>query len=69
MRDEKDMAAVRVENGIAWLSFNRPEKRNCMNPGLNRRMMELLDEIEFRDELPKTVTGKIRRTELREQTA
>lgn len=26
-------------------------------------------EIEFRDELPKTVTGKIRRTELREQTA
>jgi len=51
MRDEKDMAAVRVENGIAWLSFNRPEKRNCMNPGLNRRMMELLDEIEFRDDV------------------
>jgi trans-feruloyl-CoA hydratase/vanillin synthase len=50
MRDEKDMAAVRVENGIAWLSFNRPEKRNCMNPGLNRRMMELLDDIEFRDD-------------------
>jgi acetyl-CoA synthetase len=25
-------------------------------------------EIEFKDELPKTVTGKIRRTELREQT-
>ncbi|ADJ13549.1 acyl-CoA synthetase [Halalkalicoccus jeotgali] len=25
-------------------------------------------EIEFRDELPKTVTGKIRRTELREET-
>jgi trans-feruloyl-CoA hydratase/vanillin synthase len=44
------MAAVRVENGIAWLSFNRPEKRNCMNPGLNRRMMELLDELEFRDD-------------------
>jgi trans-feruloyl-CoA hydratase/vanillin synthase len=50
MRDEKDMAAVRVENGIAWLSFNRPEKRNCMNPGLNRRMMELLDELEYRDD-------------------
>ncbi len=26
-------------------------------------------EIEFREELPKTVTGKIRRTELREETA
>jgi acetyl-CoA synthetase len=25
-------------------------------------------EIEFRDELPKTVTGKIRRTELRDET-
>jgi feruloyl-CoA hydratase/lyase len=50
MRDEKDMASVRIENGIAWLSFNRPEKRNCMNPGLNRRMMELLDELEYRDD-------------------
>ena len=45
-RSEKDTVAFSVENGIAWVSFNRPEKRNCMSPKLNRRMMEVLDELE-----------------------
>ena len=44
-------AKYHIENGIAWLSFNRPEKRNCMNPPLNRRMGELLDELEYRDDV------------------
>ncbi len=43
-------ATCRIEAGIAWLSFNRPEKRNCMNPALNRQIGELLDEIEFRND-------------------
>lgn len=43
-------ATCRIEGGIAWLSFNRPDKRNCMNPALNRLMGELLDEIEFRED-------------------
>ena len=43
-------AKYHIENGIAWLSFNRPDKRNCMNPPLNRRMGELLDELEYRDD-------------------
>lgn len=43
-------ATCRIQDGIAWLSFNRPEKRNCMNPALNKRMGDLLDEIEFRDD-------------------
>lgn len=43
-------ATYRIEDGIAWLSFNRPDKRNCMNPALNRRMGELLDELEYRDD-------------------
>lgn len=50
MSDHKDLASYRIENGIAWVSFNRPEKRNCMSPSLNRRMMEVLDELEFRDD-------------------
>ena len=50
MSDHKDLASYRIENGIAWVSFNRPEKRNCMSPSLNRRMMEILDELEFRDD-------------------
>ena len=46
MTDET--VAFDVENGIAWVRFNRPDKRNCMNPALNRRMMEVLDELEYR---------------------
>jgi trans-feruloyl-CoA hydratase/vanillin synthase len=51
MTDGQQTAKYHIENGIAWLSFNRPEKRNCMNPQLNRRMMELLDELEHRDDV------------------
>ncbi len=50
-RPEKDTVAYVVRDGIAWVSFNRPEKRNCMSPSLNRRMMEVLDELEFRDDV------------------
>jgi len=41
--------SVQIENRVAWLSFNRPDKRNCMSPTLNREMMELLDRLEFDD--------------------
>jgi trans-feruloyl-CoA hydratase/vanillin synthase len=40
-----------IEDRIAWVSFNRPEKRNAMSPTLNRRMMEVLDELEFNDDV------------------
>ncbi|WP_029014913.1 p-hydroxycinnamoyl CoA hydratase/lyase [Niveispirillum irakense] len=46
-----DTVAFDVVDGIAWVRFNRPEKRNCMSPTLNRRMMEVLDELEFRDDV------------------
>ena len=52
MSEEKsDVVAFEVEGGIAWVRFNRPEKRNCMSPALNRRMLEVLDELEFRDDV------------------
>ncbi|HKR92246.1 p-hydroxycinnamoyl CoA hydratase/lyase [Novosphingobium sp.] len=38
-----------VENKIAWVRFNRPDKRNSMSPALNRRMMQVLNELEFDD--------------------
>ncbi len=50
MTDSPDVATYKIEDGIAWVSFNRPEKRNCMNPNLNRRMGEIIDEIEHRDD-------------------
>jgi trans-feruloyl-CoA hydratase/vanillin synthase len=50
-RAEKDTVAFEVREGIAWVKFNRPEKRNSMSPKLNRRMLEVLDELEFRDDV------------------
>lgn len=41
-----DTVAYSVRDGIAW-AINRPEKRNCMSPKLNRQMLRVLDESEF----------------------
>jgi trans-feruloyl-CoA hydratase/vanillin synthase len=49
--DKNNVVAVRVEGGIAWVSFNRPDKRNAQSPTLNRRMAEVLDELEYRDDV------------------
>jgi trans-feruloyl-CoA hydratase/vanillin synthase len=47
-RAEADTVACEVRDGIAWVKFNRPEKRNCMSPKLNRQMLRVLDELEYR---------------------
>jgi len=50
---------VDVADGIAWLYFNRPEKRNAMSPTLNREMGEALDLIELDDAIQAVVlTGE-----------
>ncbi|AWK89651.1 p-hydroxycinnamoyl CoA hydratase/lyase [Azospirillum thermophilum] len=46
-----DVVTFAIEDRIAWVHFNRPEKRNAMSPTLNRRMMDVLDELEFRDDV------------------
>jgi feruloyl-CoA hydratase/lyase len=43
--------AFEIRDGIAWVKFNRPDKRNCMSPRLNRQMMRVLDELEYRDDV------------------
>jgi len=50
-RAEADTVAFEVRDGIAWVKFNRPEKRNCMSPKLNRQMLRVLDELEFRSDV------------------
>jgi len=50
-RPEAETVRFEVTDGVAWVWFNRPDKRNCMSPALNRRMAEVLDEIEFRDDV------------------
>jgi feruloyl-CoA hydratase/lyase len=50
-RAEADTVAFEVRDGIAWVSFNRPEKRNCMSPKLNRQMLRVIEELEFREDV------------------
>ncbi len=58
-RKEQDTVAFEIEDGIAWVRFNRPEKRNCMSPKLNRQMMRVLDQLEFDDDVDVLVlTGE-----------
>lgn len=44
-------ATVKVEfdDGIAWVTLNRPEKRNAISPQMNREMIEILDALELDD--------------------
>src|SRR3984957_12145824 len=53
MTDHAEQGAVsfHVADSIAWVKFNRPEKRNCMNPKLNRQMLRVLEELEFRTDV------------------
>jgi feruloyl-CoA hydratase/lyase len=37
---------VEREGGIAWITWNRPEKRNAMNPTLHFEMVDALTELE-----------------------
>src|SRR6266849_2852930 len=47
MDKEPKPVTVEFEDGIAWVTLNRPEKRNAMSPTLNRAMTEVLDSLEL----------------------
>ncbi|WP_332851697.1 p-hydroxycinnamoyl CoA hydratase/lyase [Duganella sp. S19_KUP01_CR8] len=38
---------VDITGGIAWVTLNRPEKRNAMSPTLNREMIDVLETLEL----------------------
>jgi 1,4-dihydroxy-2-naphthoyl-CoA synthase len=40
---------VTLDNGIAWVELNRPEKRNAMSPELNGEMIEVLTALDAED--------------------
>jgi len=41
------------------VKYNRPEKRNCMSPKLNRQMTRVLEDLEFREDVGVVVlTGE-----------
>ncbi|WP_423603444.1 p-hydroxycinnamoyl CoA hydratase/lyase [Sphingomonas sp. MS122] len=41
---------VTVDEGIAWVALNRPDKRNAMSPTLNSEMKQALDDLEINDD-------------------
>ena len=41
-----ETVTVEIEGGIAWVTLNRPEKRNAMSPTLNREMRDVLETVE-----------------------
>ena len=45
MSDRYETIAITKEEGITFVTFNRPEKRNAMSPQLHREMDEALDEL------------------------
>jgi trans-feruloyl-CoA hydratase/vanillin synthase len=40
---------VTLDDGIAWVELNRPEKRNAMSPELNAEMIEVLLALDAED--------------------
>ena len=44
-RSEEETVSYEVVDRVAWVKFNRPEKRNCMSPKLNRQMLRVLDRL------------------------
>src|SRR5580700_11825703 len=44
-----DVVQVEIDEGIAWVTMNRPDKRNAMNPPLNDAMLKVLDGLEVDD--------------------
>src|SRR4030095_8436407 len=50
---------VRIHDGIAWTSLNRPDKRNAMSPELHYDMDDALARLETDDDVKVVVvTGE-----------
>jgi trans-feruloyl-CoA hydratase/vanillin synthase len=50
MEQRWETVRVELEDGIAWVELNRPEKRNAMNPTLNAEMIDVLETLDATDE-------------------
>ena len=46
---KKDAVYVEFEDGVAFVTLNRPDKRNAMSPTLNQNMLEVLEALEEDD--------------------
>jgi trans-feruloyl-CoA hydratase/vanillin synthase len=48
-RNAWETVRIEFDDGIAWVSLHRPEKRNAMNPTLNAEMIDVLEALEGDD--------------------
>jgi len=46
---------VELDEGIAWVTLNRPAKRNAMSPALNDEMVRVLDALEINERVAVVV--------------
>ena len=44
-----ELVKIEFEKRVAWVSLNRPDKHNAINPALNAHMLQVLDELEGDD--------------------
>ncbi|VCU70379.1 Hydroxycinnamoyl-CoA hydratase-lyase [Pigmentiphaga humi] len=47
---EQPPVLVQIEDGIAWVTLNRPAKRNAINPGIVYNMVRIMEELEANDD-------------------
>jgi trans-feruloyl-CoA hydratase/vanillin synthase len=52
-----ECAKVRIRDGIAWLTMNRPDKRNAMSPQLHYDMDDALARLEVDEDVRVVVVG------------
>jgi trans-feruloyl-CoA hydratase/vanillin synthase len=53
MAENKEYSCVKLDiddEGIAWITYNRPEKRNAMSPELHYEMEDLIYNLETNDD-------------------
>jgi trans-feruloyl-CoA hydratase/vanillin synthase len=52
--DKAPAVLIEFDDGIAWVTLNRPEKRNAINPGIVYAMLDALNALE-NDERAKVI--------------
>src|SRR3954465_12240512 len=58
-RDKLETVKLDIEDGIAWVLLNRPEKRNAMSPELHMEMDWLLADLESDPEVKVLVLSGV----------
>ena len=49
---------INEESGVAWLTFNRPEKKNALSRNLMAELIAILKELRNNDKIKVIVTTR-----------